>query len=86
MITVVKRDGKKEVPYSVGKVQKAISNAFADTDNKMPNWIVDEVDKAIHKTGKEKIQVEEIQDIVEDILMDSPFKKEAKEYIRWRGK
>ena len=86
MITVVKRDGKKEVPYSIGKVRKAISNAFADTDNKMPDWIVDEADKAIHKTGKEKIQVEEIQDIVEDILMDSPFKKEAKEYIRWRGK
>ena len=57
MLTVLKRDNKKEVPYDMGKVRKAISNAFADTDNTMPNWIVEKVDEAIKNTGKEKITV-----------------------------
>ena len=31
MIVVVKRDGKKEVPYSIEKIKKAVLKAFADT-------------------------------------------------------
>lgn len=83
---VIKRDNKKEVPYSMGKVQKAVSKAFAETENELPPWVIEKIDSKIQATGKEKITVEEIQDIVEDTLMDTPFKKEAKEYIRWRGK
>lgn len=86
MIVVVKRDGKKEVPYSIEKIKKAVLKAFADTENVMPDWVIDKIDDMIQASGKEKLNVEEIQDIVEDILMDTPFKKEAKAYIKWRDK
>jgi len=86
MITVIKRDGEHEVPYDMGKVLKAVSKAFSATEKKVPNWLIERIDNAIKALSKERIMVEEIQDIVEDILMDSPFKPEAKEYIRWRGK
>ncbi len=86
MIVVVKRDGKKEVPYSIEKIKKAVLKAFADTENTMPDWVIDKIDDMIQASGKEKLNVEEIQDIVEDILMDTPFKKEAKAYIKWRDK
>ena len=86
MIVVVKRDGKKEVPYSIEKIKKAVLKAFADTENAMPDWVIDKIDDMIQASGKEKLNVEEIQDIVEDILMDTPFKKEAKAYIKWRDK
>ena len=82
MIVVVKRDGKKEVPYSIEKIKKAVLKAFADTENAMPDWVIDKIDDMIQASGKEKLNVEEIQDIVEDILMDTPFKKEAKAYIK----
>ena len=84
MIVVVKRDGKKEVPYSIEKIKKAVLKAFADTENTMPDWVIDKIDDMIQASGKEKLNVEEIQDIVEDILMDTPFKKEAKAYIKRR--
>lgn len=86
MIVVVKRDGKKEVPYSIEKIKKAVLKAFADTENTMPDWVINKIDDTIQASGKEKLNVEEIQDIVEDILMDTPFKKEAKAYIKWRDK
>ena len=86
MIVVVKRDGKKEVPYSIEKIKKAVLKAFSNTENTMPDWVVNKIDETIQASGKEKLNVEEIQDIVEDILMDTPFKKEAKAYIKWRDK
>ena len=86
MIVVVKRDGRKEVPYSIEKIKKAVLKAFSNTENTMPDWVVNKIDETIQASGKEKLNVEEIQDIVEDILMDTPFKKEAKAYIKWRDK
>lgn len=86
MITVIKRDGRKEVPYDVSKVRKAVNKAFSSTHSQSPNWLIERIENEIFSLGKDKVPVEEIQDIVEDVLMDSPFKQEAKEYIRWRGK
>ena len=86
MIVVVKRDGRKEVPYNIEKIKKAVLKAFSNTENTMPDWVVNKIDETIQASGKEKLNVEEIQDIVEDILMDTPFKKEAKAYIKWRDK
>ena len=67
MIVVVKRDGRKEVPYSIEKIKKAVLKAFSNTENTMPDWVVNKIDETIQASGKEKLNVEEIQDIVEDI-------------------
>lgn len=85
-LLVRKRDNKREVPYDVEKIRNAVSKAFAETETEMPSGIVDEIDKRVNALNKEVVNVEEIQDIVEDVLMDSPYRKEAKEFIKWRDK
>lgn len=83
---VIKRDGKSKVPYSMEKVLKAVTKAFATTGNQVPKWMIEKIDSKIQQAGKDEISVEEIQEIVEDCLMDSEYKQEAKDYIKWRGK
>ena len=83
---VVKRNGDK-VPFNKDKICNAILKAYNEV-----NPTNDNVDNALSDCSKvcsnitaEKISVEQIQDIVENILMDS-CKDVAKAYITYRYK
>lgn len=77
---VIKRDGTK-VPFRTRKIENAIRKA---------GWVDGATVKNISRTIYEKasevgeLSVETIQDLVEDLLMQSDYKKVAKEYIRYR--
>ena len=77
---VIKRDGTK-VPFRTRKIENAIRKA---------GWVDGATVKNISRTIYEKasevgeLSVETIQDLVEDLLMQSEYKTVAKEYIRYR--
>ena len=86
-IQIRKRDGRL-VPFDARKIELAILKAARATD---------EFDEAIAQKmtirvlslaqmtlSKEMPTVEEIQDLVEDVLQSSLFKKTAKAYILYR--
>lgn len=77
---VIKRDGSKE-PYQPEKISRAIS-LCGNIKKKVIEEITDRVTEAIKTNGT--LSIETIQDMVENGLMASKHKDEAKEYIRYR--
>lgn len=77
---VIKRDGR-EVPFNRHKIERAISKA-GFTPDELKSRIATEIENC----GREKITVEEIQDLVEKNLMATSYKEVAKEYVRYRYK
>ena len=84
---IIKRDGKI-VKFDPEKIVNAIAKAGLVTEEfkfDRAKAIADKVLKRAEETIKERTpHVEQIQDIVEDVLMESSFKKTAKEYIQYR--
>ena len=82
-----KRDGKV-VPFTLSKIVAAIGKAGKATgefDEEVAHALAELVlDRATKKMGKRVPTVEEIQDIVEEVLIDSQYKKTAKDYIIYR--
>lgn len=87
MITVIKRDGREE-PYDQDKVANAVTRAFVEVDGKIEDesqYIISKIVAEISNIKKQKMSVEEIQDIVETKLMNSCRKDVAKTYILYRN-
>lgn len=91
---VIKRDGRK-VEYDRSKIYNAILRAKKDGLNKeleeyeylILQNITNTIDYIIKHLEKDKIDIETIQDIVEDVLMNSFNEKQtAKKYIKYRYK
>ena len=88
MYSVVKRDGTV-VDFDISKIQKAIEKAFKSLKKESHPTVIEllalkvtsEFDKKI-KDGK--IEVEDIQDIVEKVLSESGYADVAKSYILYR--
>jgi len=82
-----KRDGKL-VDFKQEKITKAISKAFIATKEggmKEAEKLSDKVIELLKKRIKQEVpSVEQVQDIVEEVLISSPFKKTAKAYIIYR--
>ena len=81
---IVKRDGKI-VDFDPEKITEAIAKAGLSTEEFKRDRAKQLAEKAV-KRAQETIKqrtpsVEQIQDIVEEVLMESAFKKTAKEYI-----
>ena len=84
---VIKRDGREDV-YNPNKIHTAISKAFTEVDGVVTDEskvIIDRITNQITESGKKKMSVEEIQDIVETKLMQSSRKDVAKVYILYRN-
>ena len=91
-MNIIKRDGTK-VPFDKEKIIKAINNAFLEVDGQLYEtdtaediadalyWHADSL-KIIDKT----MSVEDIQNGVESLLMESERKDVARAYIRYRYK
>ena len=84
---IVKRDGKI-VNFNPDKIAEAIAKAGLATEEFKADRAKALAEKAV-KRAEETIKartpnVEQIQDIVEEVLMESAFKKTAKAYISYR--
>ena len=84
---IVKRDGKI-VKFNPDKITEAIAKAGLATEEFKAER-AEALAKKVLEKASEKItartpNVEQIQDIVEEVLMESSFKKTARAYIRYR--
>ena len=82
---VLKRDGRR-VDFNNQKIVSAILKAMDVTDNGEDIVLAAQIAHAISQIDREEMTVEEIQDVVENELMNSPRQEVAKEYIRYRNK
>ena len=84
---IKKRDGKI-VNFNAEKITDAIIKAGLATEEfkaEKAKKLAEKVLKRAEETIKTRTpSVEQIQDIVEEVLMESSFKKTAREYIRFR--
>ena len=85
-MTVIKRNGDK-VPFNKDKIYNAVLKAYDEVNptNDNTDDALSDCSKVCSNITAEKISVEQIQDIVENILMDS-CKDVAKAYITYRYK
>ena len=85
--SIKKRDGRT-VKFDRKKIEKAIEKAGLETgefDAKTAKELTDKVLAVLETRNQKRLPgVEDIQDVVEDILIDSKFKKTAKAYIIYR--
>ena len=85
--SIKKRDGRT-VKFDRKKIEKAIEKAGLETgefDKKTAEDLTEKVLVVLEARNQKRLPgVEDIQDIVEDILIDSKFKKTAKAYIIYR--
>lgn len=80
---VVKRDGRV-VGYNEEKIKAAIRKAMLTTELGEDEALIQKISDRIGAHGTERMTVEEIQDMVELELMNSPRKEVAKRYIAYR--
>ena len=83
--SVLKRDGRR-VDFNNQKIVAAILKAMDVTENGEDIVLAAQIAHDISLLPKEEMTVEEIQDVVESHLMNSPRQEVAKEYIRYRNK
>ena len=85
--SIRKRDGRI-VPFEAEKITNAIAKAGQATgefDRNVARKLMIKVVNVAQSVIKEEIpSVEQIQDIVEEVLLDSPYRKTAKAYIIYR--
>ena len=80
---VVKRDGRV-VGYNEEKIKAAIRKAMLTTELGEDEALIQKIADRISARGQERMTVEDIQDMVELELMNSPRKEVAKRYIAYR--
>ena len=80
---VVKRDGRV-VGYNEEKIKAAIRKAMLTTELGEDEALIQKIADRIGAKGHERMTVEDIQDMVELELMNSPRKEVAKRYIAYR--
>ncbi len=81
--TVVKRDGRV-VGFNEEKIKAAIRKAMLTTELGEDESLICKICDRISFCGEERMTVEQIQDLVELELMNSPRKEVAKRYIAYR--
>ncbi len=83
---ILKRDGRT-VLFDKNKVTKAVENSMRETingvDSKISSYVAQQVEEILE--GHENITVEDVQDLVETLLMETPRKDVAKRYILYRA-
>lgn len=91
-MTVIKRDGR-EVPFHCSKIETAIQKAFDACNSSVEYWKSQDATRRVLirvidylKPGDDrKVNVENIQDVVEKSLMEEGFYDVAKAYILYRS-
>ena len=87
MLDVVKRDGR-EVKFNADKIAKAVKGAAIEIRyNLRESQVIDVVQRVINyieMSEKQKVTVEEIQNLVQRALIDTEFAEIAKAYSAYR--
>ena len=83
--SVLKRDGRR-VDFNNQKIVAAILKAMDVTDAGEDIVLAAQIAQNISELDRDEMTVEEIQEVVENHLMNSPRQEVAKEYIRYRNK
>ena len=81
--TVLKRDGR-QVGYNEEKIKAAIRKAMIAAEVSDDEALIQRIADRIGMRGKSQMTVEDIQDMVENELMKSPYKQVARTYIKCR--
>ena len=85
---IVKRDGRM-APFEIDKITNAIfgaAQASGGQDHDMAQELAEQVEKTLEETaGTETPTVEQVQDTVEKVLIESGHARTAKEYILYRN-
>ncbi len=91
MITMIKKRDGREVPFNIEKIANAIYKAAealgghdSATAMKLACKVAEQVEEECKSTG-ELPTVEQIQDMVERVLIDSGHARTAKEFILYRA-
>ena len=83
--TVVKRDGRI-VGFNREKIAAAVRKAMLTTEQGEDEMLIHQIVDRIEYRGREQSTVEDIQDMVELELMNSPRKEVARSYIAYRNR
>ncbi|MBP3482747.1 MAG: anaerobic ribonucleoside triphosphate reductase [Alistipes sp.] len=83
--TVLKRDGRV-VGFNREKIMAAIRKAMLTTERGEDETLIMRITDRIELGGAEQMSVEQIQDMIEMELMQSPRKEVAKQYIAYRNR
>jgi adenosylcobalamin-dependent ribonucleoside-triphosphate reductase len=85
-LEIIKRNGKI-VPFDQQKIIKAVENAMRETikgiEPGISKYVAEQVEEILE--GHKNITVEDIQDLIETLLMESTRKDVAKRYILYRS-
>lgn len=84
---IIKRNGAEEYfnPYKITAAIQKAGKATGEFDEIVAKKLTVRALNILHQLVKDHpLSVEEIQDIVEDVLLTSPFRKTAKAYILYR--
>ncbi|MBN1997755.1 ribonucleoside triphosphate reductase [candidate division KSB1 bacterium] len=88
LFSIIKKRNGRTVPFNSNKITEAIKKAGQasnEFDEETAKILTIRVLNIAHQTAEtEDLSVEDIQDIVEDVLLTSPYKKTAKAYILYR--
>lgn len=83
---VIKRDGNVQ-DFDINKIKNAVRKALeAVNETDVSKSLVDSILIRINARTKNPLTVEDIQDIVEEVLMDSGYYGAAKAFILYREK
>lgn len=89
MITKIKKRDGREVPFNIEKIANAIFKAASATGGKDYKTAMDIAEKVVNyiesTLDKKTPEVEEIQDAVEKILIETGHARTAKEFIIYRA-
>ena len=83
---VILRDGK-QAPFNPSKIAQAIlkgGQSSGEFDKEMAEKLTSKVIGTLIHYGEKSFGIEFIQDVVEEVLLRSPYKKTAKSYILYR--
>ena len=87
MIYVIKRDLTEE-QYNNSKIENVLNYAFKNSNTICNNMteLVSSIDSEINKLNIDKIEIEKIQNIVENMLMKYQYFDTVKHFIEYRNK
>lgn len=86
-LKVIKRNGEL-VDFESHKIVDAICKAGCSTgefDREVSSMLTNRIVDEVHSKPDEIVTIESIQDIVEDILLNSKYKRTAKAYVLYRA-
>lgn len=82
---VVKRDESQQ-SYCFDKVKNAVKKAFNSVEQEVPNKFFEQLEESINQFNKEKITVEELQDIIQKELIKRNKYDVVESFILYRKK